>query len=720
MKKAVLLVCLALAAAGCATFDPNYKKGNEAEINMKWDEAIPYYEKASMANPHDPVYRLALLRAKHAASLSYLTEGRRLAAQGKTAEALAAYDRALLYDPLNTLIIAERSALAGQPVPEAAAPPETIEPPIKLKAKEEKLVLNFPAEASLRSLFLTLGKAGGVNILFDENFRDIPFSINLSDVTFEQALASLCAATKNFYRIIDEHTVIIVPDNPMKRLQYEMNAIRSFTLSNIKAEDILPSLQQMLSSQFKAVKVFADKNLNMITVRDTPATIAMAGKLIRLWDRPKGEVVIDLELMEVSRTKLRQLGLYFDQNTIGLRYGPPAATSTDTTADSTTSDTTNWKSLGGLNFGNKSNYYVNLPTAYLDFLQTDSDTKLIAQPRLRGVSDLPIETNVGQLVPIPQTTFTPIAAGGVNQQPVTSFEYKNVGINIKVTPHVHPDGDVTLEMDLEITSLGGTGFGDLPIITNRKVKNTLRLKDGETNLLAGLLRDDERKSLTGIPGLMSLPVLGRLFSREVTNIEQTDVILTITPYIIRKVPITAEDKKPIWVDVQPTGGQASEEGDEEMSEELPEEEAPPVRPQPPPSASQIVFSPGNFELPKNRDFRIMVNVRSGDPLSTFSTTVSFNPQVLKLKDVTPGPILSQLGPNAPFLKNIDNASGTCTIGFTSPDMAHGTPAAGPLAILLFEGTSAGEATITAMGVNASSPGGKPLNFDVRAARVVIR
>ncbi len=717
MKKAVLLLCLALAVASCATFDLNYKKGNEAELNMRWDEAIPYYEKAAMADPHEPVYRLALMRAKRAASLFYLAEGRRLAAQGKKDEALAAYDRALLYDPLNALIMAERGALTGQPVPEAVAPPETIEPPIKLKAKEEKLVLNFPAEASLRSLFQTLGKAGGVNILFDENFRDIPFSISLSDVNFEQALASLTAATKNFYRIVDERTVIVVPDNPMKRLQYELNAIRSFPLSNIKAEDILPSLQQMLSSQFKAVKVFADKNLNMITVRDTAATLAMAAKLIRLWDRPKGEVVIDLELMEVSRTKLRDLGLFFDNNTIGLRYGPPP---TSTSTSDTTTDTTTWKSLGTVNFGKKDNYFINLPTAYVDFIQTDSDTKLIAQPRLRGISDLPIETNVGQLVPIPQTTFSPIAAGGVSSQPITSFEYKNVGINIKVTPHVHPDGEVTLEMDLEITSLGGTGFGDLPIITNRKVKNTLRLKDGETNLLAGLLRDDERKVLKGIPGLINLPIFGRLFSHEETDIEQTDVILTITPYIIRKVPVTAEDKKPIWVDVQQTGGQAAEGEEEDMGEEIPEEITPPARPPEQPSLSQIVFSPGNFELPKNRDFRLTVNVRSGDPLWSFSATVSFNPQVLKLKDVTPGPILSQLGPNAPFLKNIDNASGTCTIGFTSPDMTHGTQAAGPLAILLFEGIASGEANVTAMGVTANAPGGKPLNFDVRPARIVIR
>lgn len=719
MKKSLILLLLAISVSSCATFNASYKMGNEAELNMKWDEAIPLYEKAVLADPREPVYRMALARAKYAASLYYLSAARRLAAEGKKDEALASYDKALLLDPLNSITVEERSALAGNPVPEALPLPETIEPPIKLKLKQEKLVLNFPGEASLRSLFLTLGKAAGINILFDENFRDIPFSISLSDVGFEQALTSLTTATKNFYRIIDEHTVIVVPDNPMKRLQYELNAIRSFRLSNIKAEDILASLQQMLSSQFKAVKVFADKNLNLITVRDTPATIAMAAKLIRLWDRPKGEVVIDLELMEVSRTRLRQLGLYLSPTTTALRYGQP------TTSDSTTTstDTTIWTNLANLKLGSKSSYFINLPSAVLDLLQTDSDTKLIAQPRLRGISDASIETMVGQQVPIPQTTFTPIAAGGVNQQPVTSYEYKNVGINIKLTPHVHPEGDVTLDMDLEITSLAGTGYANIPIITSRKVKNILRLKDGETNLLAGLLRDDERKSLTGIPGLKSLPFIGRLFSYEVTNLEQTDVILTITPHIIRKIPITAEDAKPIWVDVQQTGGGVSgeEEGEgEELEPEIPEEEPPARPPREPSDRGQIVFSPVSFELPRNRDFRIMVNIRSPQPLGNLSATISFNNQILKLKDINPGPLMSQAGANAPFLKNIDNASGTCTIGFTSPDMTRGTRVAGPLVFLQFEGVAAGEGTITALNISANAPGGKALNFDVQPSRVVIR
>jgi general secretion pathway protein D len=725
MKKIILLAGLALFVCSCATFNQSYKLGNSAEMNKNWDEAINLYEKAILAEPNNAVYRLALDRAKHAASLSFLQKARQLASQGKKEEALAAYDKSLLYDPLNTIIIQERGAMSGTPQAEETPPPEKIEPPIKLRVKEEKLVLNFPSEASLRSLFLTLARTGGVNILFDENFRDIPYSISLSDVGFEEALRSLCVATKNFYRIVDERSVIIVPDNPMKRLQYELNGIRSFRLSNVKAEEILPSLQQMLSSQFKAVKVFADKNLNVITVRDTPATIALAAKLIRLWDRPRAEVIIDLEMMEVSRNRLRQLGINFDQNMVGLSYGNPSSSASSTsTSDSTA--TSAWVNLPGLKLGQSGSYYVSLPIAYLNFLQTDSDTKIIAQPRLRGLSGEQIESMVGQKVPIPQTTFTPIAAGGVNQQPVTSYTYENIGINIKVKPNVHIEGAVTLELDLEITSLGGTGYANIPIITTRKVKNILRLKDGETNLLAGLLRDEERKSLKGIPGIHSLPIIGRLFDYENTTMEQTDVILTVTPYIIRKVPTTPEDSKPIWVDVEDSRG-AGAGGEEGLDEEMVEEDAiPGRRPQFPgrdqaaAGPGQVVFSPGNFELPKGREFRMTVNVRSSDALGNLAMSISFNPQTMKMKDILPGAVLQQGGANAPFLKDINNSSGMCTIGFTSPNMTQGTTPSGPLAVLIFETLNSGESTITASSVTANTPQGKPLSFEVRAARVVVR
>ena len=551
MRKTALWILMALSTWACAPLSTQYHLGTQSEMNKRWDEAIQLYEKASFENPREPVYRLALERAKLGASLFHLQEARKLVAEGKREEAKAAYAKSSAYNPRESAIVQEARLMTAEAKP-AEPESERIEFPIKLRVKDEALQLKFPGETGLRSIFSALGRAAGVSIVFDETFRDVPLSTDLSNMTFEQALRSLCVPSKNFYRIVDERTVAVIPDTPMKRLQYDVNVIKTFYLSNVAAETMVASLAQMLRSTVKAPTIIADKGLNWVTIRDTPQVVELAERLIKAWDKPKSEVLIDLEIMEVSRTRLRQLGVSFDNagatNTVGLAYNPAVDTSSTTTS--------NWFSLGGLDLSKANNFSISLPTSFLQFLETDSDTKVIAQPRIRGISDEEISHKVGQKIPIPRTTFSTFAAGGVNNVPITNFDQQDVGIEIKIKPSIHREGDVTLACDIKVTSLGGKGYADIPIINNREIKNVMRLRNGETNLIAGLLRDEERKSIKGVPGLKDLPLVGRLFGAEDSTRDQTDVILTITPYIIRAVPLTPEDAKPFWVDVDmpPTGG----------------------------------------------------------------------------------------------------------------------------------------------------------------------
>jgi len=319
MKKIALLTIIALTLWGCATFSRSYRLGTEAAFNKNWDEAVRYYERAVLENPKDSVYRLALLRAKIAASYTHLIKARELASLGRKEEALGEYEKALSYNPSNIAIAEEARSLTEEEVKEEKPKKVRIEPPVKLEVDKEKIHMKF-VDANLRSVFQALGKHARVNVLFDEQFRDIAFSIDLVDMIFEQALNSLCLASKNFYRIIDERAIIIAPDLPQKRVQYELNAIKTFYLSNIKAEDIRVALTQMLRTQFKAPNIIVDKNLNSVTIRDAPAVIELAESIIQVWDKPKGEVIIDLEIMEVSRVKLRQLGLDLQQHLLGLKY----------------------------------------------------------------------------------------------------------------------------------------------------------------------------------------------------------------------------------------------------------------------------------------------------------------------------------------------------------------------------------------------------------------
>ncbi len=718
MKKIALVVIIAMTSWACVTLSLNYKLGTQAEMNKKWEEAIQFYEKASLENPKEPVYRLALIRARIGASLFRLQEARKLVAQGQKEEAKAEYAKAQSYNPRDTSIAREARVLTAETPKEQAPKKEKLEFPIKLKAKEDKLQLKFPAETGLKSILLALGKSAGINMLFDENFREMAFTTELADLSFEEALKSVCYATKNFYRIIDERTVIIVPDLPQKRMQYEVNAIRTFYLSNLKADAVQGYLMSMLiqRAQGKVPMLVFDKDLNSVTIRDTPQVLELAEKLIAIWDKPKGEVLIDLEIMEVSRLKLRQLGVSFDQNVVGARYGEAPTDSTQTTS---------WFNLKGLDFSKSDNFSVSLPLAYLQFLESDTETKIVAQPRLPGVSDEEINYKVGQRIPMPMTQFSTFAAGGISNVPITSYQQQDVGIEVKIKPKVHFEKEVTLEMDIKVTSVGGKGYADIPIINTREIKNIMRFKDGETKLIGGLLRDEERKTLKGIPGLKDIPVLGRLFGAEDTILEQTDVILTITPYIVRSIPLNPEDLKALWVDVETvTSGSGGLGGFEEalLDREINPDEAMRAiqRLQQNVPANAVILMPKNYEVSPNRPFNIAVSIRSDQEIGNMSLVLNYDARLVTLKEVREGGLTRQVGANAPFLKNIDNNAGVCTLGLSSPQMGKGIKGGGTLATLIFEGKSPGECMIGVTNISAMSPSGQVISFQVDRSRIVIR
>jgi len=681
----------------CTTFSPYYKLGYEASLNKEWDKAVKYFERAVRENPKSSVYRIALVKAKIEACNYHLVQARKKASLGEKDEALEEYKKALSYDPLNGMIINEMRELQEKKVEKQEV---DLDVPIKLKTDKERINLKF-TDTNLSSIFKALGKHAGINVLFDEQFKDKPMSFSIENMTFEEALDSLCLATRNFYRIVNERTIIIVPDTAMKRRQYEITAIKTFYLSNAKADDVKTILSSMLRSEYRVPFIVVDKNLNSITLRSSPENIKLAEKIIKNLDKARGEVIIDLEIMEVSRSKLRQYGIDFDNYGIGVKYETP-----------TSSEKEGWINLPDLNFSNKSNYFITLPTSFIKFLETDADTKIIAQPRLRGIEGEEITYTVGDKVPIPKTTFTPIAAGGISQQPITSFEYQDVGITLKITPYIHFEREITLELEIKVTSLGGTGYAGIPILGTREVKNVIRLKEGETNLLAGLLRDEERKSLKGIAGLKNLPIIGRLFSNTDQTISQTDIILTITPYIIRSVSIDKENLKPLWIGLK-------KEPEREFPESLfPGEERRPSRIRERiKKGNEISISPSYFSVPKGRQFFINIFIRSEEEISNMSITLDFDPSVIQAKDVRPGGFINQLGRKVPFLKNI--SEGSVTIGFSSPDITKGSKGEGILAQVSFLAKSKGESSISITSISANTPRGSSVSFDTRDARVKV-
>ena len=706
MNKYALILVLALAAVACATLSREYRQGVEAEMNQKYDQAIKDYQQAALDDPNNAVYRLALVRAKLSASLFSLHTARSLVSQNKRKEAEVEYKKALFFDPLNRAAADELKALIAPPPKAEKTNQEKLEGPVRLKGSGEALNLSFRTEVSLRSIFQTLGRVANVNFLYDDTFRDTNLAIDLTGKDLQQAVNFLCVASKNFSRTIDEKTVIIVPDNVQKRMQYELNAIKTFYLSNIDVSDVQMRLTQMVKTMYKVPSIQVDKNLNSVTIRDTPQAVALAEKLLRSWDKSVGEVVIDIEIMEVDRIRMRKLGIDLSKGTLGIRFNP-ANMSDD-----------GYFPIGGTDFGDLANYQITVPTAVAQFLGSDSDTKIIAQPKIRGLSGAKLEYIVGQKVPIVNSQFAAIAAGGLQTQPIVNYTLTDIGITIKMTPRIHLDREVTLEIELTISAIAGEGVAGIPIIANREIKNTVRLKDGETSFLAGLLRDEERLIKGGIVGLKDLPLIGGLFSTSQKTVEQTDVILTITPHILRSTQITDEDAKPIWVDPDNLSGVTGAGGAlRDSREEAAVAEEPPAQPEDD-AGSTVYLSPASFEAPRDREFRMNIELSSEKEIGNASLVLTFDPQILKLKDVLEGGGLRQMGEKVPFLKSF--SGGTCTIGFSSPPGGRGFKGRAVLAVLVFTSVSPGQTSLSFTSATAGTPMGQAIVLQTGEASVSIR
>ncbi len=743
MKKTVIISLMLIFIVGCSSFNRSYKLATDAAVNKDWEKAIEYYEHAILQDPDNTVYRLALFRAKTAARNKHLSRARRMAAQSRKEEALEEYQKALSYDPENALLMKEIKQFHQEPKEALTQEEDIYESPLKLNVGQEEIVLKFTREVSLRSIFLALGKYAGVNIIFDSQFRDEPFSVDFSGMSFLQALHTLCVATQNFYRILDEKTAMIIPDSPQNRSRYEITAMKTYYLSHIDSQELQARLTQLLRTPSTVPQLTVDKVLNSVTVKGTPETLRQADDLIRSWDKPRGEVLLDLEIMEVSRRKMKQIGLDFDSYFIGGRYGAAAAGDDGDeggeggSSDTSTGGDSGWIDFNKINLGQTGNYQLSLPVGFLRFLESDADTKIIAQPRLRGIEGEKMEYLVGDEVPIPQTTFSPIAAGGVSTQPITSFQYKPVGIEMYITPRIHFDGEVTLEMELKIKALGGSGYGDLPIITTREVKNIIRLKEGETNLLGGLLKDEERKTLKGIAGIKHIPLLGSLFSNTDSEVQQTDVVMTVTPYILQGKSLEESDLRPIWMNMESAAGGSKGGGGRPDSPEMiypgREFERPPGRrddPSLPPGMEQeeemetgpdeLVLSPPSYQGPANRNLRMYVNFRSGEDIQNFSMTLAYDPQLLELENVQRGDIVQQLGENPSIMENIDNAAGVFNFGFSSSQMNAGVSGSGRLVTFVFKPLAAGETTVSILNSSATSASGSSITFTTNNSQIIIR
>ena len=779
--------------AGCAGSRGLFRQGEEAAFTGDWDAAVEYYQRAIQEDPDQPEYRIALERALFNAAQVHLARASDLEARDDLAGAVREYRRAGELAPANSQALWKAAELeqALRQRLEASRPRAPIEnmrqrarqdtePPLLDPTSDEPLSLEF-RDVSLQDILDFIGNATGINVTYDQQFQDRAYSVQLDGVTIEEALDQILTANQYFYKILNPRTLIVVPETPQKRAQYEEQVIRTFYVSHADVQELATLLSQIVRVPQMAVQpqIVPNVTSNTITVRATTAVASVIDQVIAANDKPRAEIIVDIEILEVNRERAREFGLDLTQYAVGAVYAPDAPPPAEPTAPGGFSSPPPINLATGFSGVSASDFFLAVPAAVINFLETDSQTRLVAKPQLRGQEGATLTLNLGDDIPVPSTAFTPIATGGVSVNPLTSFTYRPVGVIVNMTPRVTFENEIILDLEVENSTLGpniNVSGSPLPTFGTRRVITRLRLRDGESNLLAGLLREEDRRSLRGFPGILHLPVIKQLLSANEDSIKQTDIIMLLTPRIVRTHELTQEDVSPIYIGTQrniglsgpppliapppaddsldPDGsGAASDSGDSALaptdragvfgvspsdsSDDAEPEAAPVAVPAVASSApgpgvlpapgvhselaagTQITMTPPGDVVVGAGPYIVPISISGGSQISTLTLSLAYNPTVLRVRAVQEGSFMRQGGADVTFAQQVDGPSGRLDLALTRAADPTGAFGTGLIAAVVFEAIGSGLATLTPSGLGLT-PGGAPLALNFEPATVIVR
>jgi general secretion pathway protein D len=555
MAAAILLAFAAIATVPLHAQSANtlFKRGESAEAREDYDAAFDLYQQAQKKAPKDLAIRTALARVRVTDSAVHLTKGRKLAQAGDEQGALVELLHAAEIDPGNEAAQQEISKLrlkhgeAAPPGSETSLPQEssatealdTMSAPVGLKPiSTEPLTLHYTGDS--KDVYQAIGKAAGINVLFDPDYTSKRIQVDLTNMNLLDALRIVGTLSGTFWRPITENTIFVAQNSRAKRTELDEQAIQTFYLSNAWQQNDLNDVQTALRNVLGAnLKVYAVQSQNAIVVRGTPDELLLCQKLVNDLDKARAEVVVDIAVLEVSKNWERTLGIEWPSS-IGIALNPPtSSTSSTSSTTSTTGTTTSTNNLTLYNLAHlkATDFAVTIGSATANLLLTDSNTKILQNPRIRATDAQKAIMKIGERIPIATGSYQTGAATAVVSSLVnTQFTYQDVGVNIEMTPTVHYDRDVTLKIKIEVTSQSGSvtisGVTE-PILSQRVVDQVIRLREGEATVLGGIQEKQEMVSWNGIPGLSSIPVLRYLFGSKDHTIDDDDLVFLIVPHVVR-------------------------------------------------------------------------------------------------------------------------------------------------------------------------------------------
>ncbi len=528
MRKFISFLILLTFLAGCSPLHQLEKRANHAFRQHDWDTAVALYSKLIQERPDDIELQSRFWWARLKASQTHWLKAKTLRERGDLEKALVEYELAVDLDPTNGDLRNEfenlKKELQGKQVSPPMYQPEKPRFDTDVVLHDEKLALRFE-KTPLKTILESIARVENLQLILDPDLSNPELTIDLHNLTLRKALDTLGKIARFIYIFPTSKALLVAPDTPQKRNLLKTYYGYTFHIEYGRAQ----SIYQMIRSALRLNYVGYDSHSRTITVVGTRDQIEAVAQMIAQIDIPPGEILLQIDILEVNRSALQEYGLRFVS---GASSGIDTALTVNPQLE-----------LDPGPVLSRSDFtIVNFPGLVARLLKQSGQSRLLASIPIRTIEGTAGSVSFGTDVPVPQTTFVPIATGGVEQQPVTSFQYRTVGLNIELTPYLQRDGTILLEVHIESSSIAGTGYADLPLFATSKIEKTIRLKKGEISLIAGLFREQLQKTKESIPGLEYIPILGQLLQKEKTEKTETEIVVLITPYILREKPVLPEQE----------------------------------------------------------------------------------------------------------------------------------------------------------------------------------
>jgi general secretion pathway protein D len=731
-----LLAVAVIILSGCPKSTQNYNQGQKAEETQDYDTALLYYQKALKLKPQDAELRIRVDQMRFQAGQFHIEQGQKFLAANNLTLALAEFQKAKTVDPSNTAadqeiqrtldLISAQQGIASPHPSDAQTGSDLLTMPPELKPLSREPI-NLKMTNDGKIVFETIAKLAGLSVIFDPDFNSKRITVELPNVTLEQALDAVAIEAKAFWKPVTSSIILVAPDQPQKRRDLEDEVVKTFYLSNTLTPqditEIVTGLRQLLDLK-RLQQVNAQ---NAIVIRDTQDKVLLAGRILDDIDKARPEVLIQVEVLEARLDNLNQLGILPSQSpVVALAFTPRTSvqpnsgttSGTTTTTTTTTPTTGNQITLNNLAHLASADYSVTLPSANLTALLTDTGTRIIQDPEVRVSDGQQAKLRIGDKVPIATGSFQ--AGVGVSTSTVsplvnTQFQYQDVGVNIDVTPRVHPGDDISMKLKIEVSSVTGEsnlGGIEQPIISQRTVEHEVRLHEGEVSILGGLIQHTVTNTVNGWPGLANIPFVSYLFSQHDKEVQDDDVIIVITPHIIRMPAITAANLQTIatgsdtnvrvyreqfdnsspapLAPASPASGTAPSSGTA-ASGTAPAAQAP---------TAMLKFEPATMNMRPGDTATIGLEVQNVHDLFSIPLLLQYDPAVIQIDDVRNGGFLSGGTQEIAIVQHVDQKAGQAIISAARQPGTQGINGSGTLLGLVVRAVAPGSSSLQVAQVNA--------------------